>query len=214
MFGEIEARIVNSLQMVFDQFGWLGVSSMLVFENATGLTPSEIILGLAGWMLISAHELPFATVFLGGLYAAAGSSLGASLAYWVSRLGGRPLVERIARYVRIEQEEILKAERLFQRWGQGLVFFGRVIPVVRTIISIPAGLAKMPYLRFLAWTFAGAYLWCSLLLAAGFWMGNEYHLLSGMVHQYFPFALAAGLLGLAAIIVWRNRQKIFQPKKA
>jgi len=214
MFAEIEIRILNSLQIIFDQFGCLGVSGMLVFENATGLTPSEIILGLAGWMLISAHQLPFATVFLGGLYAAIGSSLGASIAYWVSRLGGRPLVNRIARFVRIDAEEIQKAELQFQRWGPGLVFFGRVIPMVRTIISIPAGLSRMPFLRFLAWTFAGAYIWCSLLLSAGFLLGNEYHLLSGYVRQYFPFALAAAGLGIIAIIVWRNRQKIFSPRIA
>jgi len=214
MFAEIEIRILNSLQIIFDQFGWLGVSGMLVFENATGLTPSEIILGLAGWMLISAHQLPFATVFIGGLYAAIGSSLGASIAYWVSRLGGRPLVNRIARYVRIDAEEIQKAEQHFQRWGSGLVFFGRVIPMVRTIVSIPAGLARMPYLRFLAWTFAGAYIWCSLLLSAGFLLGNEYHLLSGYVRQYFPFAIVAAGFGVIAVIVWRNRQKIFRTKIA
>lgn len=214
MFGEIEVRIVNSLQMLFDQFGWMGVSGMLVFENATGLTPSEIILGLAGWMLISAHELPFTTVFLGGLYAATGSSLGASIAYWASRLGGRPLVDRIARYVRIDQAHISKAEQQFHRFGPSLVFFGRVIPMMRTIISIPAGLSRMPFLRFLAWTFAGAYIWCSLLLAAGYLLGNEYHLLSGYVRQYFPFALAAGVLGLAGLLIWHNRAKIFRPKTA
>ncbi|PKK92951.1 MAG: hypothetical protein CVV61_07145 [Tenericutes bacterium HGW-Tenericutes-6] len=115
MFAEIEIRILNSLQIIFDQFGWLGVSGMLVFENATGLTPSELILGLAGWMLISAHQLPFATVFIGGLYAAIGSSLGASIAYWVSRLGGRPLVNRIGRFVRIDPQEIHKAELQFQQ---------------------------------------------------------------------------------------------------
>jgi membrane protein DedA with SNARE-associated domain len=84
--------------------------------------------------------------------------------------------------------------------------------MVRTIVSIPAGLARMPYLRFLAWTFAGAYIWCSILLSAGFFLGNEYHLLSGYVRQYFPFALAAAGLGIIAIIVWRNRHRIFRPK--
>jgi membrane protein DedA with SNARE-associated domain len=86
--------------------------------------------------------------------------------------------------------------------------------MMRTIISIPAGLSRMPFLRFLAWTFAGAYIWCSLLLAAGFFLGNEYHLLSGYVRQYFPYALAAGVLGLAGLLIWHYRKKRIHPKIA
>ena len=128
MLESIEITILAALQNIFDQFGWWGVTAMMVFENATGITPSEIILGLAGWMLLAAHQHPFSAIFIAGLAAAAGSALGASLAYWAARLGGRPLVNRIAHRLRINLEHIDRSERLFNRYGAALVFGGRVIP--------------------------------------------------------------------------------------
>jgi membrane protein DedA with SNARE-associated domain len=95
----LEAQILSMLQTVYDSWGWFGVTALLIFENATGITPSEIILGLAGWMLISEHQLPVSMIFIGGLYAAIGSTLGASIAYWAARLGGRPLVDKLAGFV-------------------------------------------------------------------------------------------------------------------
>jgi membrane protein DedA with SNARE-associated domain len=87
----LEAKILSVLQTLYDAWGWFGVAGLLVFENEIGITPSEIILGLAGWMLISEHQLPVSMVFIGSFYAAIGSTLGASIPYWVARLGGRPL---------------------------------------------------------------------------------------------------------------------------
>ena len=99
MISQIETWILGALQTLFDSWGWLGVSAMMAFENFTGITPSEVILALAGWMLISEHQLLVSVIFLGGFYAALGSLLGASAAYWTARLGGRPLVDRMARWV-------------------------------------------------------------------------------------------------------------------
>ena len=103
MISQIESWILGWLQTLFDAWGWWGVAGMMAFENFTGITPSEIVLALAGWMLISDHELPATVIFLGGLYAALGSALGASMAYWTARLGGRPVVDRMAGWVRLNQ---------------------------------------------------------------------------------------------------------------
>ena len=116
----LEAQILSMLQTVYDSWGWFGVTALLIFENATGITPSEIILGLAGWMLISEHQLPVSMIFIGGLYAAIGSTLGASIAYWVTRLGGRPLVDKLVRWIRIDPSHIAPAENQFHRWSAGL----------------------------------------------------------------------------------------------
>ena len=159
MITELETIILSAAQTIYDAWGWFGVAAILVFENATGITPSEIILALAGWMLISEHELPVSMIFVGGLYAAIGSTLGASITYWAARLGGRPLVDKLIRWARINPAHITRAENQFHRWGTGLVMVGRVMPGIRTLINIPAGLARMPFLTFFVATFIGAYVW-------------------------------------------------------
>jgi membrane protein DedA with SNARE-associated domain len=195
---ELEIIILSATQTLYDAWGWFGVAILLTFENATGITPSEIILGLAGWMLISEHQLPVSMIFVGGLYAAIGSTLGASITYWAARLGGRPLVDKLARWVRIDPAHIARAENQFHRWGAGLVLVGRVMPGIRTLINIPAGLARMPFLTFFVATFIGSYTWCTLLIGAGYALGHEWTLISLYLKQYFPYLLAGGLAVIAA----------------
>jgi membrane protein DedA with SNARE-associated domain len=204
---ELETIILSAAQTIYDAWGWFGVAMLLAFENATGITPSEIILGLAGWMLISEHQLPPSMIPLGGLYAAIGSVLGASVAYWVARLGGRPLVDRLARWLRIDFAHIDRAENQFHRWGTGLVLVGRVMPGVRTLVSIPAGLARMPFATFFVATFIGAYVWCTLLIGAGYVLGHEWVLISAYVKQFFPYLLAGGFVVLA-VYFWFTRRRL------
>ena len=207
MITELETIILSAAQTIYDAWGWFGVAMLLAFENATGITPSEIILGLAGWMLISEHQLPPSMIPLGGLYAAIGSVLGASVAYWVARLGGRPLVDRLARWLRIDSAHIDRAENQFHRWGTGLVLVGRVMPGVRTLVSIPAGLARMPFATFFVATFIGAYVWCTLLIGAGYVLGHEWALISTYVKQFFPYLVAGGFVALA-VYFWLTRRRL------
>jgi membrane protein DedA with SNARE-associated domain len=208
---ELETTILSTLQTIYDAWGWWGVAILLIFENATGITPSEIILGLAGWMLISAHQLPISMIFVGGLYAALGSTLGASITYWAARLGGRPLVDKLAQWVRIDPAHIARAEVQFQRWGVGMVLVGRMIPGIRTLINIPAGLACMPFPAFFAATLVGAYAWCTLLIGAGYVLGHEWALISTYLKQYFPYLLAGGLAVIAAYVLITRRSLRFAP---
>lgn len=201
MISQIESWILGWLQALFDAWGWSGVAAMMAFENFTGITPSEIVLAIAGWMLISEHQLPASVIFLGGFYAALGSALGASAAYWTARLGGRPVIDRMARWVRIQPEHITRAEQQFHRYGAGLVLIGRVIPGVRTLVSLPAGLARMNFARFLAATFVGAYFWCTLLIGAGYLLGHEWPLISQYVKDSLPYLLFSGLLALGLYLL-------------
>jgi len=212
MLDTIETFILGTLQTIYDQFGWGGVFSMMIFENATGITPSEIVLSLAGWMLIEAHGQHPSLILLGGLYAGFGSAIGASVAYWVARLGGRPVVEKFARWFRIDLAHIERAETHVQRWGIGLVLFGRVIPGVRTLVSIPAGLARIRFGTFFAATFAGASVWCSLLIGAGYLLGHEWILISHYLKAYFPYLVAGGLGVIALYILYTYRASL--PKLA
>ena len=211
MITKLENTILSATQTIYDAWGWFGVAVLLAFENATGITPSEIILGLAGWMLISERQLPVSMIFVGGLYAAIGSALGASITYWAARLGGRPLVDKLTRWVRIDPVHITRVENQFHRWGTGLVLVGRVIPGIRTLINIPAGLARMPFLTFFVATFIGAYIWCTLLIGAGYVLGHEWTLISHYLKQYFPYLLAGGLAVIAVYVFLTRRSLQLAP---
>jgi membrane protein DedA with SNARE-associated domain len=208
---ELETAILSATQTIYDAWGWFGVAVLLIFENATGITPSEIILGLAGWMLIAEHQLPPSMIPLGGFYSAIGSVLGASIAYWVARLGGRPLVDKLARWVRMDPAHITSAEKQFQRWGTGLVLVGRVIPGIRTLISIPAGLARMPFITFFSATFIGAYVWCTLLIGIGYVLGHEWALISAYLKQFLPFLLTGGMIALTLYFWFTRRSRACAP---
>jgi membrane protein DedA with SNARE-associated domain len=211
MITEIETFILFAAQTIYDAWGWFGVAVLLIFENATGITPSEIILALAGWMLISEHQLHPSMILLGGFYAAIGSVLGASITYWVARLGGRPLVDKLAQRVRIDPAHITRTEEQFQRRGAALVLIGRVIPGIRTLVSIPAGLARMPFIPFFMATFVGAYIWCTLLIGAGYVLGHEWTLIGPYLKSALPFLLTGGALALVFYFSLTRRRPAYAP---
>src|SRR5512141_45984 len=110
MLETFEQTILSALQVIFDEFGWFGVFGLMIFENATGITPSEIILAFAGWMLIESHGISPMFITLAGVYAGLGSAIGASITYWVARKGGRPVVDRLAKVFHIDLKYIEKIE--------------------------------------------------------------------------------------------------------
>jgi len=203
---QLESLIITNLQSIYDVIGWIGVTGLLIFENATGIIPSEIILGMAGWMLLAAHEVPFHYIFIWGGLAALGSTIGATITYWAARLGGRPVVDIMARWFRIDTIYIGKAEKKFQRWGAGIVLFGRMIPGVRTLINIPAGLARMQFLKFLFYTLSGTYIWCTFLLGAGYFLGHEWWRISGLVKTAAPWLLGMGFLLWGGVFFYRKME--------
>jgi len=205
MLDKLETLILSSLQVVFDEFGWAGVFGLMIFENATGITPGEIILAFAGWMLIEKHGIDPSYILLAGFYTGLGSAIGASITYWVARAGGRPVIEKFAKLFRIDINMVNNAEDQMRKRGSALVLIGRVIPGVRTLISIPAGLAKIPFQKFFAATFIGSYIWCTLLIGAGYVLGHEWMLVSDFIKQHLPLVLSLGLLGICAYLVYQYR---------
>jgi membrane protein DedA with SNARE-associated domain len=208
MLDQIEATILSALQTIFDQFGWVGVFGLMVFENATGITPSEVILAFAGWMLIERHGIAPSFILLGGIYAGLGSAIGASITYWVARIGGRPMIDKFVKFFRLDPSLIAKSEEQMHKWGTGLVLVGRVVPGIRTLVSIPAGLAKIPFIKFFFATFIGAYIWCTLLIGAGYILGHEWMLVSGYIKQHLPLVAALGLFAIGAYLIFKHRRRI------
>ena len=205
MLDTFEQTILSALQLIFDKFGWFGVFGLMVFENATGITPSEIILAFAGWMLIERHGISAGFIPLAGLYAGLGSAIGASITYWVARIGGRPLVDKFAQLFRLNLETIERIENQCRKWGAGIILVGRLIPGLRTLISIPAGLVRIPFPKFFLATFAGAYIWCTLLIAAGYVLGHEWQLISEYIKTHLPLVLTVGVLLVAAYLIYHYR---------
>ena len=208
MIDTFEQTTLSALQIIFDKFGWLGVFGLMIFENATGITPAEVILAFAGWMLIERHGIPASFIPIAGLYAGLGSTIGASIPYWMARVGGRPLVDRFAKRFRIHLRYIERIEDQCRRWGAGMVLVGRILPGVRPLVSIPAGIVRIPFHKFLLATFAGAYIWCTVLIAAGYVLGHEWHLVSSYIQTHLPLVVFAAVLLLATWLLYHYRKSL------
>jgi membrane protein DedA with SNARE-associated domain len=132
------------------------------------LSELEVYVSVAQGFIL---ERPVLLVLVGGLVVAILSVIGESVTYWVARLGGRPLIERMARRFHMDIRHMDRTERLFMRWGLRLVLFGRVLPGVRTLVSVPAGITRMDFGLFFGASFSGAYIWNTLLMAASYFLG-------------------------------------------
>ena len=154
--------------------GWAGVVIMMAIESAAIPLPSEIIMPLAGWKLIEAKGRGVEWVLLAGFFGALGNTLGSIIAYYAGLWAGRPFIERYGKYILISHHDLDLADRFFARWGKWAVFAGRLLPVVRTFISVPAGISRVPIWEFIIYTFAGAFIWSTALAYGGYKLGENY----------------------------------------
>ena len=166
--------LLDFISSVYDLIQWPGVIVLMAIESAAIPLPSELIMPLAGWMLIKSKGLGFEWVLFAGLCGAIGNTLGSIVAYYAGAWGGRPLVERWGRYVLISHHDLDLADRFFNRWGAWAVFFARLLPIVRTFVSVPAGISRMPLGKFVAFTFAGSFPWSLGLAAGGYFLGENW----------------------------------------
>jgi membrane protein DedA with SNARE-associated domain len=169
----------------------------MAIESACIPLPSEVIMPLAGGFLV--HS--WGDLVIAGLAGAVGCTLGSALAYWVGALGGRPLIERYGKYILINPHHLDTADRWFARWGEATAFFSRLVPVVRTFISFPAGVARMNFPKFLLFTFLGSFPWSFLLAWAG-WNWNPRAVREAM--RPFDIPIAIVILALVAWFVVRS----------
>jgi membrane protein DedA with SNARE-associated domain len=146
----------------------------MALETVIFLIPSEAVMTFAGWLLVKDKGHGLEWVIFAGLLGGLGSTIGSILFYYVGVWGGRPIIERYGKWVFISADELDKAERFFARWGTWAVFFGRMVPLVRSFISIPAGVVRMNLMQFTIYTFAGSVVWASLLAYAGYKLGENW----------------------------------------
>jgi membrane protein DedA with SNARE-associated domain len=185
--------------------GYGGITILMAIESACIPLPSELIMPFAGY-LVYTGAMKLLWVATAG---AIGCNIGSLIAYEIGSYGGRPLVEKYGRWLLLSKHELEWADRFFSKWGYLAVFFGRLLPVVRTFIALPAGVSRMPRGRFHLYTFLGSWPWCLALAWFGMKLGENWRGIGKYFHQ---FDAVIGVLILAGIIWfvwshWQNRMK-------
>lgn len=181
-------------------FGYTGVALMMAIESACIPLPSEIIMPFAGYLVSTGVFTLWWASFAG----AVGCVLGSVLAYWVGFYGGRPMVEKYGKYVLLSHHDLDVADKFFNKYGSSAIFFSRLLPVIRTFISLPAGIARMDFKKFVAYTFAGSLPWCYGLAYIGKKLGDNWDTLGVYFHK---LDAVIGVLLLVGI-VWFVRRHI------
>ncbi len=195
-----EHQLVEFLTNVLQTIGWFGVVVIMALESANIPIPSEVTMPLSGWMLVQARGgTSLQALLLGGLWGAVGCTIGSIISYWMGRLGGRPLVERYGKYILVSEEDLGKADRWFARWGDWTAFISRLLPIVRTFISFPAGVVRMNFWRFTIYSFIGSFIWCGLLAWGGYHFGVHWEELRNIMR---PFDIPIAIVIIAGFVYY------------
>jgi membrane protein DedA with SNARE-associated domain len=208
----IEQVVVPFFLDLYDTLGYLGVAVGVAIETFIPLIPSEIILPMAGWKVSQSAADPSVTEWLTGqpwtivgvmVAATLGATLGSLGIYLIGAWGGRPLLDRYGRYLRIEADDLDRADAWFARYGEWAVFFGRFVPLLRSFISFPAGVARMRLGRFLVFTALGTIPFNLALVVAGWLLGENYEEVAEALSPYeLPIYILVGALTLIVIVRW------------
>ena len=177
--------------------GYLGIIALMAIESACIPLPSEIIMPFSGYLVSTGRFNLFFVATAGAI----GCNLGSSIAYAVGYYGGRPLVEKWGSYILVSRRDLELADRFFARFGSITVFISRLLPVVRTFIALPAGIACMPLLKFQLYTFIGSWPWCFALAYIGMRLGARWESdpeLRDLFHRFDAVIVAA----IFFLVVW------------
>ena len=208
MIEKIIAALAAFVIAVISKTGYLGVIALMAIESACIPLPSEIIMPFAGY-LVYTGQLSLLWVATAG---AIGCNLGSVIAYEIGFYGGRPLIEKYGFYLLMNRHDLDVADRFFRNFGAPAVLIGRLLPVVRTFIALPAGVARMPRVRFHLYTFVGSWPWCFALAWFGMKLGERWHTdprLSQWLHRLDVVVIAILLLGVIWFVRshWKNRMR-------
>jgi membrane protein DedA with SNARE-associated domain len=202
----IDQIVIPFLNNLYGAVGYIGVMLAMAIESAMVPLPSELILPYAGFLVSDTSQVEPLTgqpwnFWIVVVVATIGNTLGSLVAYAIGAYGGRPFLERYGRYVLIRPHEIELADHFFAQHGGATVFIGRLLPIVRTFISFPAGVARMPLGRFIAYSTAGAFLWSMLLVYGGTVLGANWVQIREAL-QPFDLLIAVGVVLLVVGFVW------------
>ncbi len=194
---KILALLVEFITHVIDVGGYAGIAALMGIESACIPLPSELIMPFAGYVVYLGHF----NLYFAATAGAIGCNLGSAVAYWIGAKGGRPLVERYGRLVLVSHHDLELVTKFFEKYGSITVLIARLMPIVRTFIAFPAGIAKMSQVRFHIYTFIGSWPWCFVLAYAGMKLGERWHTDPRFEQWFHRFHLVVEL-GLLAVLVW------------
>jgi membrane protein DedA with SNARE-associated domain len=205
MLDQVISALAAWIVAVISTAGYLGVVALMAIESACIPLPSEVIMPFAGYLVSIGRFSLVAAATAGAL----GCNVGSTIAYVVALQGGRKAFERWGAYVLVSSAELDRAEQFFARYGAVTVFVGRLLPVVRTFIAFPAGLARMPMAKFQIYTFLGSWPWCFGLAYVGFLLGDQWNsdpTLRRLFHRFDAVIVVVLLAGFAWFVWARWRE--------
>lgn len=195
--GQFVVNLISSLS-------YAGVFLAMAIESCAIPLPSEVILPFTGYMVfLGRFNLWYALIA-----AVLGNLLGALVAYYIGLIGGRPFLRRYGRYLLINERELAWTERVFERYGEITVFIGRILPVVRTFISLPAGISRMSVVKMAVYTVLGAIPWCLLLIFVGDKLGQNWESLKSIFHGLDAVIGLAVLVCIILFIRWKRSHSV------
>lgn len=197
MIEKILAVLAQFIVGTISATGYSGIALLMAIESACIPLPSEIIMPFSGYLAFTGR---FSLLWV-ATAGAIGCNLGSAVAYWIGAHGGRPMVERFGRFVLLDRRDLERTTRFFEKYGSITVFVARLLPVVRTFIALPAGIAKMNQARFHIYTFLGSWPWCFALAYAGMKLGQGWETNPAFKEAFHRFHVVVVLL-LAAGVVW------------
>jgi membrane protein DedA with SNARE-associated domain len=206
---EMFMQLIAWYQHSLDKGGYWLVALLMAIESSVVPLPSELVIPFAAHLAYTQGKMSVVGVVVAG---ALGSWIGATIMYWASRLAGRPLVMRYGRYAFISAEKVAAAERWAARYGSFGIFFSRLLPVVRHLIGIPAGIVRMDFRLYSLYTLAGSTLWCAVLAYLGIKAGQDEALMRGELHRITIWVVGAFVVLGAMYYLFVHRQMKAEPK--
>jgi membrane protein DedA with SNARE-associated domain len=202
----IDQVVIPFLTSLYAAVGYAGLGAAMAIESAMIPLPSELILPFAGFLISDPTSIEPITgqpwnFWIAVIVATIGNTLGSLIAYGIGAYGGRPFLERYGRYLLIRPHEIEVADEFFRKYGAATVFFGRLLPIVRTFISFPAGVTRMPIGKFVLFSTAGALPWSIALVYAGMQLGASWQQIREFLRP-FDLAILIGVIVLFVLLVW------------
>lgn len=207
LLADITTSITNFVTSLYVHTGLVGIVLAMAIESCCIPLPSEVVMPLAGIMLVTGKILSGIALVPGlllvALAGAIGCVIGSIVAYGIGYAGGRPLLLKYGRYVLISQHDADRADAFFKKYGSATAFFSRLLPVVRTYISLPAGITRMPFGKFVVFSFLGSFPWCLLLAYVGTVIGGNLATLGPIFHD-LDIVIIVAVVALVALYIWRH----------
>ncbi|MDX1993230.1 MAG: DedA family protein [bacterium] len=200
---ELLAQIIEFAKRIVETGSYPGIVFVMALENVFPPIPSEVVMPLAGF-LVADGKLNFIGIWIAGTL---GSVIGALILYYIGLLVGEPVmrtfIRRYGKWFTISEQEFDRALDFFGKYGGGVIFFGRLIPIIRSLISIPAGMDRMPLPKFLLYTTLGTAIWSGALGFAGLQLGENWEQVEGVIERYQDVVIVVLVLLVVAFVAWR-----------